>query len=122
MQQLLTGKQRLPGFSGEWESKSIGEIGQVVTGNTPPTRDPQNYGDEYLFVSPVNLGVGKTVLNTEKRLSKMGFSIARKLPKNSILFTCIGSTIGKTGVAGTDLASNQQINSILPNETYDTDL
>ena len=29
MQQLLTGKTRLPGFSGEWEVKPLGEIGEV---------------------------------------------------------------------------------------------
>ena len=28
MQQLLTGKKRLPGFSGEWEVKRLGEIGE----------------------------------------------------------------------------------------------
>ena len=27
MQELLTGKRRLPGFSGEWEVKQTGEIG-----------------------------------------------------------------------------------------------
>ena len=26
MQQLLTGKTRLPGFSGEWETKRLGDI------------------------------------------------------------------------------------------------
>ena len=30
MQQLLTGKQRLPGFSGEWEVKRLGEIGEIA--------------------------------------------------------------------------------------------
>ena len=29
MQQLLTGKTRLPGFSGEWEVKHLGEIGEI---------------------------------------------------------------------------------------------
>lgn len=32
MQQLLTGKKRLPGFSGEWEIKKLGEIADVKTG------------------------------------------------------------------------------------------
>jgi len=30
MQLLLTGKKRLPGFSGEWETKKLGEIWQVT--------------------------------------------------------------------------------------------
>ena len=30
MQQLLTGKKHLPGFSGEWEVKKLGEIGDIT--------------------------------------------------------------------------------------------
>lgn len=33
MQQLLTGKTRLPGFSGEWEMIRLGEIAQIKTGS-----------------------------------------------------------------------------------------
>ncbi len=32
MQQLLTGKRRLPGFSGEWETKRLGDIGMFSKG------------------------------------------------------------------------------------------
>lgn len=36
MQQLLTGKQRLPGFSGEWKPEKIGRLFQFLsTGNNP---------------------------------------------------------------------------------------
>ena len=31
MQQLLTGKKRLPGFNGEWERKKLGDIAERVT-------------------------------------------------------------------------------------------
>jgi len=123
MQQLLTGKKRLAGFEGEgeWEVKRLGEIGNVATGNTPPTNDSKNYGDEYFFVSPVDLGFTKYILNTEKKLSKKGFDISRKFPKNSILFTCIGSTIGKSGISTIELTSNQQINAIFPNDNFSSD-
>jgi type I restriction enzyme, S subunit len=33
MQLLLTGKQRLPGFSGEWEAKRLGEVATVLKGS-----------------------------------------------------------------------------------------
>ncbi|MFM1907586.1 MAG: hypothetical protein RLZZ591_1263 [Pseudomonadota bacterium] len=35
MQQLLTGQTRLPGFSGEWEVKRLGEIAEIVMGQSP---------------------------------------------------------------------------------------
>ena len=34
MQQLLTGKSRLPGFSGEWEAKQLGEVFSISTGKS----------------------------------------------------------------------------------------
>ena len=40
---------------------------------------------------------------------------ARELPIGSVLVTCIGATIGKTGLIRTKGASNQQINAIIPN-------
>jgi type I restriction enzyme, S subunit len=121
MQQLLTGKKRLPGFSGEWEVKRLGEIAEIATGNTPPTNDLNNYGNKFVFVSPADLGRSKYIVDSNKKLSKKGFNISRKFPANSILFTCIGSTIGKSGIAPIVLTSNQQINAIFPNDSYSTD-
>jgi len=121
MQQLLTGQTRLPGFHGEWEVKRLGEIATIATGNTPPTRDAANYGDDFLFVSPVDLGEAKHVTSTEKKLSKKGFAISRRFPKDTILFVCIGSTIGKCGVAPIELTSNQQINAIFPSPNFSVD-
>ena len=43
----------------EWEVKRIKDIGTVVTGSTPSTSDMENYGNEYLFVSPVDLSGNK---------------------------------------------------------------
>ena len=82
----------------DWEVKRIGEISIIKTGSTPPTADRTNYGHEYLFVSPSDLGFSKYVKNTEKKLSLKGFTISRYFPKDSILFVCIGSTIGKCGI------------------------
>lgn len=104
-----------------WEVKKLGEIAEIMTGNTPPTNDRTNYGEDYFFVSPADLGKGKWILDTEKKLSSKGYNISRKFPRNSILFTCIGSTIGKSGIAERDLTSNQQINAILPNDNYSSD-
>lgn len=120
MQELLTGKKRLDGFSGEWEEKTLDSIAEIATGSTPPTSDRKNYGIDYFFVGPVDLGKTKWILETEKKLSNKGFSKARRFPQNSILYTCIGSTIGKLGISTKELTSNQQINAIFPNQSYST--
>ena len=105
----------------DWEITSLGDIATIATGSTPPTQDLANYGDEYPFVSPVDIGEAKYVTNTEKRLSKKGFTISRRFPAGSILFVSIGSTIGKCGIAPIELASNQQINAIFPSPSFSVD-
>ena len=54
-------------------------------------------------------------------LSAKGFSKTRALPKGSVLVTCIGSTIGKTGMATKEMSTNQQINSIVVNNNSDNE-
>ena len=98
----------------EWELATLSSVTNISTGNTPPTQNPANYGNDYLFVSPADLGNQKYITATEKKLSQQGFSISRRFPCGSILFTCIGSTIGKCGIAGVELTSNQQINALFP--------
>ena len=46
----------------------------------------------------------------------MGFNASRKLPAYSVLVTCIGATIGKTGIISVEGTCNQQINAIIPSK------
>lgn len=48
MQQLLTGKKRLPGFSGEWISISLGEIGTTFSGLSGKNKEDFGSGSPYL--------------------------------------------------------------------------
>ena len=48
MQQLLTGKTRLPGFTGEWERRRMGEIAAISMGRTP-SRNAPSFGDTAMF-------------------------------------------------------------------------
>lgn len=105
----------------DWVVASLAGIAATATGNTPPTADKANYGDEYLFVSPADLGETKYVTITQKRLSRVGFARSRSFPKGSILFVSIGSTIGKCAIASVELATNQQINAVFPSPSFSVD-
>ena len=110
---------RFPEFEGEWEECTIGDYGDIITGNTPPTKDPANYKDgTYLWASPSDLGSYKFITETQTKLSSNGFDKTRKLSAGSVLVTCIGSTIGKMGMALTEMSTNQQINSIVVKKQY----
>lgn len=104
-----------------WSMTRLDAVADIVTGSTPATSDRSNYGQEYMFVSPADIGKGKFVRSTIKNLSEVGYSRTRHVPKGSVLFVCIGSTIGKVGIAGDDLATNQQINALIPSHAVDSD-
>ena len=98
----------------DWEDTIVKEIGVVVTGNTPSTKEEQNYGQDYLWVTPADITKNECVSSTNKKLSEKGWAIARHLPAGAVLVTCIAS-IGKNSILATKGSCNQQINAIIPN-------
>ena len=98
-----------------WEWVRLEDIGDIVTGSTPSKSDTSNYGYEYPFYKPNDLEQGFYTTKSHDNLSTKGMAAARELPIGSVLVTCIGATIGKTGLIRTKGASNQQINAIIPN-------
>jgi len=103
---------RFPEFSGEWRVKKINQVGDVVTGSTPETKYPEYYNGDNLFVSPADIQENRFVKKTNTTLTDIGFSKGRLVKKGSVLFVCIGSTIGKVAQASKNCITNQQINSI----------
>ncbi|MHB1332172.1 MAG: restriction endonuclease subunit S [Sulfuriferula sp.] len=112
---------RFPEFqnAGEWEETSIGQLGEVVTGSTPSTARPEYYGGDRMFVSPADISDGRFIEKTKTTLTALGFEETRPIKANSILFVCIGSTIGKIAQNRHECATNQQINSVVPNSNND---
>ena len=99
--------------TGQWKKVSVGDIAQIVTGTTPPTADLGNYGGDLPFFKPTDLNAGYEVRDAREHLSTAGARYARRLPAGSVLVTCIGATIGKTGLARVECATNQQINAAI---------
>jgi type I restriction enzyme S subunit len=117
MQQLLTGKTRLPGFGGAWEKRHVIEFGEVVTGGTPNTNIDIYWGEEYPWITPTDISTHRDMFTSERRLSWKGLNAIRYLPANSVLVTCIAS-IGKNAILKLQGGCNQQINAVIPNEHY----
>lgn len=114
-------KLRFAGFNDEWEECKIEELGEIITGSTPPTQDKSNYGEDYLLVSPIDINSNRYIENTETKLSSKGFNLGRSVKAGSTLFVSIGSTIGKVAQVKQSVVTNQQINSIVANEKYNSD-
>ena len=103
-------------MAGEWHSYKIGELGKVITGKTPSTTEPENFGGPYPFITIPDL-VQKVYIDTSERtLSEIGASKMKTLllPPNSVMMSCI-ATIGKCGITTKPSFTNQQINSVICN-------
>ena len=112
---------RFNGFTEPWEQRKLSDIGNIITGSTPSTKDKNNYNGYFLFVSPADIQGNRFVEKTITTLSELGFKKGRILAPKSTLFVSIGSTIGKVAQIRDFAVTNQQINSIEPFKDIDPD-
>ena len=91
-------------------------VGEIVTGSTPSKDNVDYYGGTVPFYKPTDLEQGINTIEASDSLTELGFSVSRQLPSQSILVTCIGATIGKTGLIQKRGTCNQQINAIISND------
>lgn len=106
----------------EWQECTIGDLGQIVTGKTPPTKNNEYWGGKVMFITPKDIQATKHIFKTERYVTGEGKVAVRGaiLPKGSICVSCIGN-IGYLGITTEECISNQQINSIIVNENNDID-
>jgi len=98
----------------------IGKIGEVVTGSTPSKKVAEHFGGIIPFFKPSELNAGFNTSEAKEYLSDSGANEARLLPPRTVMVTCIGATIGKTGLSRCAGATNQQINSVICDEAIAT--
>lgn len=105
----------------EWKKVKLGEIGKIITGKTPPTRNSENYGGDIPFITPVDMVGNRSIYTTERYLTTKGINCVKSclLPKNAICVSCIGSDMGKVVITTKSSVTNQQINSLIVSEKYD---
>jgi len=118
MQQLLTGKTRLPGFSGAWEVKKLGEIGdKFINGGTPSTHKTEYWNGSIPWIT------GADIIN--QKITQIRRFITKEAVKNSStnivekgnLLIVTRTGVGKMTVAHIDLAISQDLTGVyLKNE------
>ena len=92
-------------------------MGEIITGSTPSTQHTEYYDTEGIpWVTPTDIDTN-IVSSTARKLSTEGKKVARIVPANSILVTCIAS-IEKNALLLTEGSFNQQINCVVPSEEY----
>lgn len=90
MQELLTGKKRLPGFTGEWVERRLGEISKIYRGGSP--RPIENYlttmndGINWIKIGDVDKSA-KYIYKTQERIKPSGVSSSRYVKSGDFLLS-----------------------------------
>ncbi|WP_338911530.1 restriction endonuclease subunit S [Serratia marcescens] len=111
-------------MSFEWKKYTIADVSKnVVTGKTPPGTLEKYFGGDVLFVTPTDMGDNKYIERTQRTLSDEGEAkLAKQRFECGIVVSCIGWKMGKSAIVKNAAVTNQQINTIIPNnEIIDTD-
>ena len=103
---------------------TIGDLGTIITGKTPPTTNKNYYGDYAVFIKPTDISEqSKYTYETEEMYSKLAADKYESslIPKGAICVPCIGTIGTKMTMAPCACYTNQSINSIVCNENYDNE-
>ncbi len=106
----------------EWKEVKILDIGRVVTGNTPPRKNPELYGQHTIFIKPTDVSEdGKYTRNPEECYSDLGYKKYKKslIPKGATCVVTIGSIGNKITKAHCDCFINQAMNAVIPYPKFD---
>ena len=123
MQQLLTGKKRLPGFGEKWVEIELGQHSIMNSGGTPSTANPEYYGGKIPFLSINDItNAGKFIYETEKTITEEGLknSSARLFKKGTIMYAMYAS-VGKCAITKIRISCSQAILGINVDSTLDAD-
>ena len=104
--------------SEEWEKNLVSDFGVIITGSTPDTKNSSYWDGNYPFYSPADFSENIYCSKTEKNITNQGLMTGRIIPQNSVMVTCIGSTIGKLALNSIRGITNQQINSVIVNNNH----
>ncbi|WHS35817.1 restriction endonuclease subunit S [Auritidibacter ignavus] len=106
-----------------WRRVALKDVGEIIGGGTPPTKEPANFGDEYSWITPKDLSRQKSrfVEQGERSLSKVGLanSSAKLLPAGTIVISS-RAPIGLTSIARVPLATNQGCRNFIPSDEVDS--
>jgi len=100
-----------------WLKTTLNEIGEIVSGGTPSTKDPENFGGNISWLTPADLSDfhEKYISHGKRNLSEKGLrnSSAKLMPAGTILFTS-RAPIGYVAIARNEISTNQGFKNLIP--------
>ncbi len=105
----------------KWDKVELKHFGEIITGNTPPRNNPNNYSSNFIeWIKTDNITNENTyITKAVEYLSEEGLKYARSVERGALLVTCIAGSIqsvGRSALTNRKVSFNQQINAIQPYE------
>ena len=107
----------------EWKIYKLKEIGEIVGGATPSTKNPSNYDGPIPWITPKDLSNSneRYIFNGERSITNDGYMSCscKLLPKGTVLFSS-RAPIGYVAIAAVPMCTNQGFKSFIPNSKVDS--
>lgn len=107
----------------EWKECKIADLGTVIGGATPSTKDSANYENGTIaWITPKDLSTftGRYIKRGERNITEIGLKSCstQLLPPNSVLFSS-RAPIGYIAISANEICTNQGFKSVIPNNDTD---
>ena len=105
-----------------WKMCSLSELGEIIGGSTPSTKNEDFYNGDIIWITPKDLSTlqGRFIYKGERNITKAGLTScsAKLIPPNSVLFTS-RAPIGYVAINTNEACTNQGFKSIIPDHNTD---
>ena len=111
MQQLLTGQTRLPGFGGEWEVKRLGDVAEIVMGQSPSSSNYNRSGAGLPLIQ------GNADISNRKTIKRIFTTEVTKRGKSGDVLMSVRAPVGEISRASFDVCLGRGVCAIrYPND------
>jgi len=106
MQQLLTGQSRLPGFRGEWELKRLGDVAEIVMGQSPIS---SNYNTSGVGLPLIQ---GNADIESRKTIKRIFTTQITKRGKSGDILLSVRAPVGEVSRTAFDVCLGRGVCAI----------
>ena len=107
-----------------YKKVKISDIGKIVSGATPKTKDVDNYGGSIAWITPADLSgyTSKYISHGSRNITQKGYDSCptHLMPRGTVLFSS-RAPIGYVAIAENSICTNQGFKSIVPNDDIDSE-
>ena len=108
MQQLLTGRTRLPGFKGEWETRRLGEIAAITMGQSPPSASYNVIGEGLSLIQ------GKADISGRATVDRTWTNAPSKVCEAGDIVLTVRAPVGAVAIASKDACLGRGVCGLKP--------